>query len=126
MILCGICVAFVYQPSIRWIEMLRLHCVCLSLVFLMAGMAKDQRIARQNQIDSQRVNPIDSAEMVFIPPGAFIMGSDAAELDQIWRKFNWPEDWKQNTLTLCAGALGRCSRTRKTERKRHCTEFISC
>jgi formylglycine-generating enzyme required for sulfatase activity len=77
--------------------MLQIHCVCLLLILLTAGLAKDQRkaigssIADQNQIASQRINPIDGAETVFIPPGAFMMGSDAAELDQIWRKFNWPD-----------------------------------
>ncbi|MCW5969947.1 MAG: SUMF1/EgtB/PvdO family nonheme iron enzyme [Blastocatellales bacterium] len=79
--------------------MLRLHCLCLSLIFLMAGLARDYSVARQTRIDNQRVNPIDGAEMVFIPPGAFVMGSDAAELDQIWRKFNWPQSWKQHTLS---------------------------
>jgi predicted permease len=83
------------------INMIQIRCVCLFLILLLAGLAKDQRtaVANQNQSASQRVNPIDGAEMVFIPPGAFLMGSDAAELDQIWRKFNWPESWKQHTLS---------------------------
>jgi len=50
--------------------------------------------AARNQTSSNHINPVDSAEMVYIPPGAFIMGSDAAEIDQVWRRFNWPEEWK--------------------------------
>jgi formylglycine-generating enzyme required for sulfatase activity len=44
-----------------------------------------------------RVNPIDGAEIVFVPPGEFLMGSDADEIDRIWRRFNWPDEWKQHT-----------------------------
>jgi formylglycine-generating enzyme required for sulfatase activity len=33
--------------------------------------------------------------MVFIPAGEFLMGSDPQEIDEIWRKFGWDEEWKQ-------------------------------
>src|ERR1051325_10759293 len=36
-----------------------------------------------------RTNPVDGAEMVFIPPGEFLMGSDPEELARIWKKFDW-------------------------------------
>ncbi|MBN7799702.1 SUMF1/EgtB/PvdO family nonheme iron enzyme [Algoriphagus aestuariicola] len=40
-----------------------------------------------------RFNPLDSTELVYIPSGEFIMGSDSAELAQIWKKFDWnPEE----------------------------------
>jgi formylglycine-generating enzyme required for sulfatase activity len=82
----------------------------------MAGLAKDQRkaiaiapsIARQNQIASQRVNPIDGAEMVSIPAGAFLMGSDAAELDQIYGQartvFVWGDDYPKSKVANLADA----------------------
>jgi formylglycine-generating enzyme required for sulfatase activity len=40
-------------------------------------------------------NPIDGAEMVYIPEGDFMMGTDKDEIDQIWQKFGWKEEWKQ-------------------------------
>jgi formylglycine-generating enzyme required for sulfatase activity len=40
------------------------------------------------------VNPKDGAEMVWIPGGEFLMGSDPEEIDEIWRKFSWKEEWK--------------------------------
>jgi formylglycine-generating enzyme required for sulfatase activity len=43
------------------------------------------------------VNPRDGAEMVWIPGGEFLMGSDPKEIDEIWRKFRWPKDWKPYT-----------------------------
>ena len=45
----------------------------------------------------RRANSVDGAEMVFIPRGEFVMGSDREELDRIWEKFNWDEDEKQYT-----------------------------
>lgn len=44
-----------------------------------------------------RTNPVDGAEMLFIPPGEFVMGSDPEEIDRIWKRFNWNEDEKQFT-----------------------------
>jgi formylglycine-generating enzyme len=83
--------------------MLQLHCICALLILFTAGLAQAPRgtivpfSADQGQSARQRINSIDGAEMVFIPAGAFLMGSDAVELEQIWRKFNWPEDWKPHT-----------------------------
>lgn len=47
--------------------------------------------------DGNRVNGVDGAEMVLIPSGEFVMGSDPEELDRIWKQFNWDEDEKQYT-----------------------------
>jgi formylglycine-generating enzyme required for sulfatase activity len=35
--------------------------------------------------------------MVWIPGGEFLMGSDPKEIDEIWKKFGWLEEWKQYT-----------------------------
>lgn len=44
-----------------------------------------------------RTNPVDGATMVRIPGGEFVMGSSAEDIDRVWRKFGWPEAWKQHT-----------------------------
>lgn len=36
-----------------------------------------------------QINPLDKAEMVFIPGGEFIMGSNSEELEAIWKKLGW-------------------------------------
>lgn len=36
-----------------------------------------------------RINPVDKAEMVFIPGGEFIMGSNPEEIEAIWKKLGW-------------------------------------
>ena len=43
-------------------------------------------------------NSIDSAEMVYIFPGEFVMGSDSSEIDQIWKRFSWNNDEKKFTM----------------------------
>lgn len=43
------------------------------------------------------MNPIDGAEMVLIPSGEFLMGSDAKEIDDIWEKFDWNDAEKKFT-----------------------------
>lgn len=46
-----------------------------------------------HEIASIRINPVDSSEMVYIPSGEFLMGSDMEEIDIIWNKFHWnPEE----------------------------------
>ncbi|KAA0993683.1 formylglycine-generating enzyme family protein [Dyadobacter aurulentus] len=44
-----------------------------------------------------KINPADSAKMVFIPSGEFIMGSDFSELEAIWKKFQWDRQELQFT-----------------------------
>jgi formylglycine-generating enzyme required for sulfatase activity len=38
-------------------------------------------------------NPNDDAELVWVPGGTFLMGSDPAEIGGLWRKNNWDEYW---------------------------------
>src|SRR6266496_3799537 len=48
-------------------------------------------------LSNVRINRVDHAEMVLIPSGEFIMGSDSQELDSIWKKFNWNDAEKPFT-----------------------------
>jgi formylglycine-generating enzyme required for sulfatase activity len=43
----------------------------------------------------EQINPKDGAEIVYIPEGEFIMGTDQAEIDRIWQRFGWEKEWKQ-------------------------------
>ncbi len=43
------------------------------------------------------VNPVDLAEMVWVPAGQFRMGSTQEEIDGLWRQNGWAEDWKSFT-----------------------------
>jgi sulfatase modifying factor 1 len=45
--------------------------------------------ADQQRKSAGRTNPIDGAELVSIPGGEFLMGSDPDELERIWQRFNW-------------------------------------
>jgi formylglycine-generating enzyme required for sulfatase activity len=40
-------------------------------------------------------NGKDGAELVWIPPGEFLMGTAPEEIDAEWRRFHWPEKWKE-------------------------------
>jgi formylglycine-generating enzyme required for sulfatase activity len=42
-----------------------------------------------------RINPTDGAVMVFIPAEEFHMGTDPSEIDPLWKKFGWKDEWKQ-------------------------------
>ncbi len=42
-----------------------------------------------------RINPADGAEMAWIPPGTFLMGSTAAERDQEWNRFTWHQHGRE-------------------------------
>lgn len=44
-----------------------------------------------------RTNPVDGADMVFIPSGEFVMGSDPEEIDRVWDRFGWDDQEKQFT-----------------------------
>src|SRR5688500_10161621 len=46
---------------------------------------------------SVKTNPKDGAQMVFIPAGEFIMGSDAADIERIWKALNWDVTEKSYT-----------------------------
>ncbi len=43
------------------------------------------------------VNPVDLAEMVWVPAGRFRMGSTDEEIDRLWRENGWTEGWKPHT-----------------------------
>src|SRR5437762_1088283 len=42
-------------------------------------------------------NPKDHADMAFVTAGEFLMGSDADDIDRIWKMFGWNADEKQFT-----------------------------
>ncbi|REA57141.1 hypothetical protein DSL64_24590 [Dyadobacter luteus] len=63
-----------------------LFSLCLSLFLAFAGTYPNGCFAQHVKT---RINPVDSAEMVFIPPGEFVMGSNAAEIDSIWEAYGW-------------------------------------
>jgi len=99
------------------------------VILLTVGLANEQRKAAAfvspvvvadvglNRTSRQRLNQIDSADMVYIPPGAFMMGSDAAELDQLWRKFGWPEEEATHKRrAACASRPGGHSRLASASR----------
>jgi formylglycine-generating enzyme required for sulfatase activity len=38
-------------------------------------------------------NPKDDAELVWVPGGAFIMGSDPGEIGDLWQRNQWDDYW---------------------------------
>jgi formylglycine-generating enzyme required for sulfatase activity len=40
------------------------------------------------------VNPVDLAEMVWVPGGTFEMGSGPQELDRLWKEGGWDDAWR--------------------------------
>ena len=42
-----------------------------------------------------KINSVDGAELVWIPGGSFLMGSDPKEIDALWAKTGWDADWKK-------------------------------
>ena len=59
------------------------------LLVVMLFMICTKNNAQKVQTLNTRINPIDKAEMVFIPGGEFIMGNNPDELEEIWKKLNW-------------------------------------
>ena len=43
-----------------------------------------------------KISPADGAEMVWIPAGEFLMGSDEADNQRIWKQFSWKRDWMKS------------------------------
>ncbi len=43
------------------------------------------------------VNPIDGAEMVWVPAGRFTMGSSKEQIDALWKQTGWDDAWKKLT-----------------------------
>lgn len=44
--------------------------------------------------DRCAVNPVDGAEMVWVPPGRFTMGSTQGEIDRVWSDAGWDAETK--------------------------------
>ncbi len=62
------------------------------LILILAGMGCRQiqeAQARKPQTIKSRIHLPDSTELVFIPGGEFMMGSDSVELAEIWKKLVW-------------------------------------
>ncbi len=72
---------------------------CTTLILLCATLLVTavfaQKESPQPKPGTERINPKDGAVMVYIPEGEFLMGTDPDEIDQIWQKFGWVEEWKQ-------------------------------
>ncbi|HSF54406.1 MAG TPA: SUMF1/EgtB/PvdO family nonheme iron enzyme, partial [Algoriphagus sp.] len=66
------------------------------LIIFMTGVGGRQVLevkAQQDQTIQKRIHLQDSTELVFIPGGEFVMGSDYEELEKIWKKLSWnPEE----------------------------------
>lgn len=43
-----------------------------------------------------RINPADGAEMIWVPEAEFLMGTDPQEMDAIWKRFGWPQEWRKS------------------------------
>src|SRR5687767_12218463 len=43
-------------------------------------------------------NPIDGAELAWVPAGAFRMGSEPAGIEAAWKRFRWAEEKKRQAL----------------------------
>lgn len=61
-------------------------CCCLGLI-LLVGLSGN--VADWSRSHPVRINPADSAELVYVPTREFIMGSDSAELASVWQRFHW-------------------------------------
>ena len=57
---------------------------------LAAAVATTEPAPKPGQPLKSKINPKDGAEMVWIPGGEFIMGSDLKQLKQILRRYKWP------------------------------------
>lgn len=52
------------------------------------------------------VNPVDLAEMVWVPPGRFMMGSTQDEIDVLWDENGWDPGWLRNAGDEHCHAIG--------------------
>lgn len=53
----------------------------------------------QPRLGDTWTNPQDGSQMVFVPGGSSPMGNDPSEINAIWQRFGWPEEWKLPTIT---------------------------
>ena len=72
-----------------------LSALAIPMLIALAHVVPPVVQADEPQSGDVRVNPIDGAEMVWIPGGEFLMGSDPEELDRMWARFGWPEKSRQ-------------------------------
>lgn len=64
--------------------------IFLPIYFLIPSVQAQQEAS---PILRTQINPQDGAEVVYLPAGEFIMGSDSLELRAIWNKLDWnPEE----------------------------------
>lgn len=77
----------------------QLQLLCLALVWFLSSSNPPTNIFKNSQEIEQtkRINPIDGAELVFVPGGEFLMGTNEEEIDSIWRRYNWEEYEKEFT-----------------------------
>src|SRR5262249_12238424 len=71
-----------------------LAALVLAVVYVRTRFSDDPASGNQKHATAQ-INAKDSAAMVLIPGGEFLMGTDAEKIDSIWQRFGWPEAWKQ-------------------------------
>lgn len=70
-----------------------LGCHFLVLIAMGCGQQVQEVQAQMPPSLQTRIHLPDSTQLVFIPSGEFIMGSDSEELAEIWKKMNWnPEE----------------------------------
>lgn len=74
----------------------------LLLIFLLTGSLSteaQQMPPNKGNTSLTKLNPWDGAELVFVPEGEFVMGSDSVELVSIWQKQGWNSEELQFTKT---------------------------
>ena len=68
-------------------------------VVLQAGRQSEVQISLEEEFTPGRIARVqlggETVEMVGIPGGEFMMGMDRDEIDRIWSRFGWDEDWKK-------------------------------
>ena len=67
----------------------------LPVALLAVAVATSAPAPKPGQPLKTKINPKDGAKMVYVPPGEFLMGTDKAELDAIWQRLGWKEEWKR-------------------------------
>src|SRR5262245_38496264 len=85
------------SPCACWVS----FCLMLGLTGCSCEVRLDTPVLAADPAPSPKRGPRTNAkggrEMAFIPPGEFLMGSDAEEIDRIWKKFAWKDEEKKFT-----------------------------
>ena len=70
-------------------------------VVLQAGRLSEVQISLDEEFTPGRTARVqlggETVELMGIPGGEFMMGMDRDEIDRIWSRFGWDEDWKKYT-----------------------------